>query len=77
MPCMADTSRAQAGRAFIVQIDRLEPAATGFEEGAIGRVEHIRSGEASRFGSMRELAEFMGRVLDELAGDAASEDHDA
>jgi len=70
---MAEISRAQAGRAFLVQIDRVEAATTGFEEGAIGRVEHIRSGEASRFGSMRELAEFMERVLDELAGgDAAS-----
>lgn len=70
---MAERSRAQAERAFLVQIDRLETATTDFEDGAIGRVEHIRSGEASRFGSVRELVEFMGRVLDEFAaGDPAS-----
>ena len=75
---MAKTSRTPAERAFLVQIDRLEAARAGFEEGAIGRVEHIRSGEASRFGSVRELLDFMGRVLDEAAvGDAAAGDGNA
>ena len=75
---MAKTSRTPAERAFLVQIDRLEAARAGFEEGANGRVEHIRSGEASRFGSVRELFDFMGRVLDEAAaGDAAAGDGNA
>jgi len=58
---MADTSGSRAERAFLVQLDELE---RGAGDGAVGRVEHVRSGEASRFGSVRELIAFMGRVLD-------------
>ena len=64
---MAENSRTQAERAFLVQLDRLPSRATGSDDDAVGRVEHIRSGESSRFGSVRELIEFMGRVLDENA----------
>lgn len=59
---MAATSGSRAERAFLVQLDQLDCGTGG--DGAVGRVEHVRSGEASRFGSVRELIAFMGRVLD-------------
>lgn len=62
---MAATSESRAERAFLVQLDQLDRDTGDLADGAVGRVEHVRSGEASRFGSVRELIAFMGRVLDE------------
>jgi hypothetical protein len=61
----AVTSRAielPVGRAFLVQLaSDCDPNG----EAIRGRVEHVRSGEASRFCSLPELAAFMLGVLGE------------
>lgn len=62
---MADIGGSRAQRAFLVQLDQIERGESGADDGAAGRVEHVRSGEASRFGSVSELIAFMGRVLGE------------
>lgn len=72
---MSERSGSAAERAFLVQLDQLDRGSSGADDEAVGRVEHIRSGEASRFVSVRELIDFMGRVLDER--DATSPDEPA
>ncbi|MFH0343348.1 MAG: hypothetical protein ACHBNF_14765 [Chromatiales bacterium] len=53
-------------RAFVLQF---RPEAD-IEQGPFrGRVEHVQSGQAARFGSLEELLEFLGRVLREGAPD--------
>jgi hypothetical protein len=47
----------QPDRAFVVQLRDGPPTARGLE----GRVEHVVSGEALRFGSTAELIEFLTR----------------
>lgn len=44
------------GRAFVVQIEAGADLATGR---LVGRVEHVVSGRATRFRSLRQLVEFM------------------
>lgn len=52
-----------AGLAFVVQFR----AETDLERGRfVGRVEHVVSGQAARFGSLEELHAFMARVLTEV-----------
>jgi hypothetical protein len=66
---MAERNASRAERAFLVQLDQIERGESGVDDGAAGRVEHVRSGEASRFGSVSELIAFMGRVLGEQGAD--------
>ena len=48
------------GRAFLVQLaSDCDPAGDGVR----GRVEHVRTGEATRFQSLRELVTFMLGVI--------------
>ncbi len=61
---MAASAGSRAERAFLVQLDQLDRDSGALDDGAVGRVEHVRSGESSRFGSVRELIAFMGRVLE-------------
>jgi hypothetical protein len=52
-------------RAFVVQFrDQTRPEQALYT----GRVEHITSGHATRFGSLEELITFLTRVLTEEAG---------
>jgi len=62
---MSERSGSSAERAFLVQLDHSGAGAAGPGDAAAGRVEHIRSGESSRFASVRELLAFMERVLDD------------
>lgn len=62
---MSERSGSTAERAFLIQLDRLGVTAAGADDAAAGRVEHIRSGESSRFASVRELLAFMERILDD------------
>jgi hypothetical protein len=70
---VSERTGSPAERAFLVQLDQLESSSRGDDDEAAGRVEHIRSGEASRFASVRELIAFMGRVLDEHDATASGE----
>jgi hypothetical protein len=45
-------------RAFVVQVERVRSATP---RALRGRVEHLTSGEARRFGSLAELVAFMSR----------------
>jgi hypothetical protein len=45
-------------RAFVVQLETRPPAR---REALRGRVEHLSTGEARRFGSLAELVGFMSR----------------
>ncbi len=46
-------------RAFVVQLRRRP---TSHAEIFVGRVEHIASGEVTRFGSVAELVDFIARL---------------
>jgi hypothetical protein len=48
-------------RAFVIQLRA--PAAAGGDDHFVGRAEHIASGAAAHFGSVRELVDFVRQVL--------------
>ncbi|MGH8058754.1 MAG: hypothetical protein ACREOH_16195 [Candidatus Entotheonellia bacterium] len=50
-------------RAFVVQF---HAEASLAPERCVGRVEHVASGQAARFGTLEELLAFMGQVLTDL-----------
>lgn len=57
-------------RAFVVQINaRVGPE----DETLSGRIEHVASGQAIRFGSTAELLSFLGRMLTGPPADASAE----
>jgi hypothetical protein len=56
-------------RAFVVQF-RVGP--TGEPSAWKGRVEHVVSGQATRFRSVEELLAFMSRVLTDVQEESAS-----
>jgi hypothetical protein len=56
-------------RAFVVQF-RVSP--TGEPSGWKGRVEHVVSGQATRFRSVEELLAFMSRVLTDVQKESGS-----
>ncbi len=56
-----------ANRAFVVQL-RAQPA--GEPQHCEGRVEHLVSGQATRFASQPELWAFISRVLTEVQEDS-------
>ena len=47
-------------RAFVIQ---LRAPAAGGDDHFVGRAEHIASGAAAHFGSVRELIDFVSQVL--------------
>ena len=49
-----------AGAAFVVHLTAGQP---DVPESLHGRVEHVRSGQSLRFGSVADLVSFMQRVL--------------
>ena len=53
--------------AFVVQLDAASLLATGPAAGLTGRVEHVVSGETSRFVSLAELDAFLRSTRDEAA----------
>jgi hypothetical protein len=59
---VADKPPLSASRAFVIQFrDEADVEAEHF----VGRVEHVVSGNAIHFSSLKELLDFIGRVLAE------------
>ena len=64
----SERGRSPASRAFVVQFeDRVAP-----RDSFAGRVEHIESGRARRFGSIEELRTFVIEILEWVAADEQS-----
>lgn len=59
-----------ANRAFVVQFRTAEGDGS---EASAGRVEHLVSGQATRFASVEELLAFIARVLSDVSKKAAEE----
>ncbi|MGI9303989.1 MAG: hypothetical protein ACR2RB_15010 [Gammaproteobacteria bacterium] len=51
-------------RSFVLQFDAEADVASGR---ATGRVEHVASGETTRFGSLAQLLDFVAQVLADVA----------
>jgi len=66
----ADKSPLPPHRAFVVQLSENADVEHGQW---VGRVEHVTSGQATRFQSLEELLAFVARVLAALAKQAPNE----